>query len=628
MTDVFTKLGANRKKIAFTKADGTTQLYAEIEKWNWTGTPATSEAWIWVSRDGWDISKDNDTEFYIYYDNTKADNTTYIGDAGLAGRNGPRELVWNDEYEAVYHFHEGEGVALIDSTSHDRDGTEQGNIVRGQACIRDDGDDFNSAGYWLLPNAGFGTLFDEANGHDWTVEMWWYFKTSATQRIMEFFETYFGPYASLEAGQVWFRTFDGAVHQVTDVAPDILAWTHYCHIGIGGGYMRLMKNGGQIDNKASWGTQALDLTNVIGSTWGGDYKANAKTDFFAVHSAGRSNAYCKSSFHSGQDTLVSYSDCEAATTVTTDNATNIKCESATMNGTIVGGGVNERGFEWGLVSGGPYPNSWTETAGAPYGAGSYSYNAPLSQFTTYYYRAKIRKGAIWSYGAEKIIVTPCCDEVCDNPRIDLRWDDNSNTETAYYVERDDGGWHVIATLPANSTTYSDTTVECGVAYLYRVRAWNPTGYSGYVTLSSPIICPCLTEEEKQHITNAIKEWAYDYSFSNVPTEKIKAGIISRIEETKRIKSGIISSLFEEVRRIRGKIGLERFEETLSVKFPLLIKFTETCQIMGNLIKKFQETKPIIACVFFWFVEGKEVYGETKSIEEDTLEKLEEMESEE
>jgi len=67
---------ANRFKIAFTKADGTTELYGEIEKWD----DANESAIIHVSRDEWVISNTENTDFYMYYDKDHADNTTYIGE--------------------------------------------------------------------------------------------------------------------------------------------------------------------------------------------------------------------------------------------------------------------------------------------------------------------------------------------------------------------------------------------------------------------------------------------------------------------------------------------------------------------------------------------------------------------
>ncbi len=42
-----------------------------------------------------------------------------------------------------------------------------------------------------------------------------------------------------------------------------------------------------------------------------------------------------------------------------------------------------------------------------------------------------------------------------------------------------GTWGEIATLGANVTRYADTGLAAPVTYVYRVRAANPAGYSGY-----------------------------------------------------------------------------------------------------------------------------------------------------
>lgn len=73
--------------------------------------------------------------------------------------------------------------------------------------------------------------------------------------------------------------------------------------------------------------------------------------------------------------------------------------------------------------------------------------------------------------------------------VQLTWEDNATGEDTYYVERNDGGWHVIATIAANSTSHTDT-VTCDTAYLYRVRCKTGVIYSGYATLSETITCTC------------------------------------------------------------------------------------------------------------------------------------------
>jgi len=109
---------ANRFKIAFTKADGTTELYAEIIKWN----DASESAIIHISRSGWEISSSVDTYAYMYFDVNHADNTTYIGDIGST----PGASVWDSYYKAVLHMVDATTSTIKDSTSNNNDGTKKG----------------------------------------------------------------------------------------------------------------------------------------------------------------------------------------------------------------------------------------------------------------------------------------------------------------------------------------------------------------------------------------------------------------------------------------------------------------------------------------------------------------------
>lgn len=68
------------------------------------------------------------------------------------------------------------------------------------------------------------------------------------------------------------------------------------------------------------------------------------------------------------------------------------------------------------------------------------------------------------------------------PRLQLTWADNSTNEESFVVERKTGQagtYQHVATLPPNTTTYVDMSVEEGVTYCYRVRAVNAAGRSGY-----------------------------------------------------------------------------------------------------------------------------------------------------
>jgi titin len=81
-------------------------------------------------------------------------------------------------------------------------------------------------------------------------------------------------------------------------------------------------------------------------------------------------------------------------------------------------------------------------------------------------------------------------------QIQLNWTDNSNNETGFYVEKLNGAvWQTIATLPANTTTYTDTNLTAGTQYTYRVDSFNgagagaPSNTSAATTLTSAAVIP-------------------------------------------------------------------------------------------------------------------------------------------
>jgi hypothetical protein len=73
------------------------------------------------------------------------------------------------------------------------------------------------------------------------------------------------------------------------------------------------------------------------------------------------------------------------------------------------------------------------------------------------------------------------------PQVRLTWVDNSNNETSFAIERQIGGgaFNALASVGANVTTYTDTTVTEGNTYTYRVKAVNAAGSSGY-SISGPV----------------------------------------------------------------------------------------------------------------------------------------------
>ena len=104
---------ANRKKIAVTKSDGTTECYVEIEKWD----DVNEEAWLWVKVP--DIANDADTNLYLYYDKDHADNDAYVGDTNDV----VAENVWDSNFKLVSHIRDNpDNEHVRDSTLNDNDG--------------------------------------------------------------------------------------------------------------------------------------------------------------------------------------------------------------------------------------------------------------------------------------------------------------------------------------------------------------------------------------------------------------------------------------------------------------------------------------------------------------------------
>jgi uncharacterized protein YxeA len=74
--------------------------------------------------------------------------------------------------------------------------------------------------------------------------------------------------------------------------------------------------------------------------------------------------------------------------------------------------------------------------------------------------------------------------------IVLTWEDNSNDETGFIIQRKSGAcdsansWSQIKTEGANTTTYTNSGLTPNITYSYRVRAYNGDGNSAYSNCAS------------------------------------------------------------------------------------------------------------------------------------------------
>jgi predicted outer membrane repeat protein len=169
--------------------------------------------------------------------------------------------------------------------------------------------------------------------------------------------------------------------------------------------------------------------------------------------------------------------------------------------------------------------TWSEIAQAAADSTSYT-DSSVSCDTSYDYRIRAYRSEDDSYSSYSNVVTGTT-SLCPAPtaptglnivslgqtNISLGWTDNSN-ETGFLLERsvDNGAtWSEIAQPPADSTSYTDSSVSCGTGYEYRIRAYRSgdNQYSDYsnVVTGTTSLCPTPTPPP---VTANIK----DISFEN------------------------------------------------------------------------------------------------------------------
>ncbi|HVR07850.1 MAG TPA: fibronectin type III domain-containing protein [Thermoanaerobaculia bacterium] len=80
--------------------------------------------------------------------------------------------------------------------------------------------------------------------------------------------------------------------------------------------------------------------------------------------------------------------------------------------------------------------------------------------------------------------------------LELTWQDNSNNESGFKIERKEGccgPWTPLPDAPANSTgtaTYESTGLKCGTTYAYHVWAWNAAGASAQTNEAAAATSAC------------------------------------------------------------------------------------------------------------------------------------------
>jgi hypothetical protein len=126
----------------------------------------------------------------------------------------------------------------------------------------------------------------------------------------------------------------------------------------------------------------------------------------------------------------------------------------------------------------------------------------LAQGTTYEYQIRAYKAAVYSGYSNTASATTFTSEppaapsnlaatASSSSQIDLTWNDNSENEDGFKVERktDTGGFTEIGMAGANITSFSDTGLNPETTYTYQLRAYNEYGDSVYSNETSATTLP-------------------------------------------------------------------------------------------------------------------------------------------
>ncbi|MBV9470032.1 MAG: fibronectin type III domain-containing protein, partial [Abitibacteriaceae bacterium] len=165
-------------------------------------------------------------------------------------------------------------------------------------------------------------------------------------------------------------------------------------------------------------------------------------------------------------------------------------------------GSGQISLSWPAVSGATYYNiKRSTTAGSGYVKIAGGVNTKTTSYTDntvvpgvgYYYVVSAVNSGVEGPNSSESQPQPAAPAAPSNlqaravtgTKITLTWTDNSSNEQGFKIERLSGStWTQIATAGVNVTTYTNSGLQRGKTYSYRVRAYNATGNSAYSNTAS------------------------------------------------------------------------------------------------------------------------------------------------
>ena len=176
---------------------------------------------------------------------------------------------------------------------------------------------------------------------------------------------------------------------------------------------------------------------------------------------------------------------------------------------------------------------------------------------TYLYRVKVKNSngqSKWSPVITKKIdnsdlVSPSYLRVSSelNFRNVLSWNDNSNNETGFVVERkvEDDDWSIYAEVDSDISQYVDKGIIAGKVYYYRIKSKQKETISVASNIASVdvYLAPSYSLKSTANLKSLLLDWSYKYKFNAFGwtyNNKRKAGSITANEESGFIKNSELS----------------------------------------------------------------------------------------
>lgn len=124
--------------------------------------------------------------------------------------------------------------------------------------------------------------------------------------------------------------------------------------------------------------------------------------------------------------------------------------------------------------------------------------------------------------------------IVSTTQVRLRWDETSANEKGFKIERKSGSgdFAEVAVVGINAVSYDDPDLTPGTAYLYRVRAYNEGGFSGYSNEvpATPPLTPTLAVPANLTVT-AVSATQINLSWADDSTSEIRFKIERRTATT-------------------------------------------------------------------------------------------------